>query len=215
MGYNNQRREIDIEKWKRKEHYEFFSKMREPFHGVCVEVDADKAYQSSKTLQTSLFIVYMYALGKAIHEVENFRYRIEDERVYCYDFVELGSTIGRSDETFGFGLLGYDPNFEIFCNNAKKEIQRVQSIEGLCLESNQTLNNVVYCSTLPWIRFTGLTHARHYDYRDSIPKISFGKCSEINGKRTLPVAIFVDHSLVDGVHVAKLIERLQYHLDNI
>ncbi|QZT38957.1 chloramphenicol acetyltransferase [Halosquirtibacter xylanolyticus] len=207
------RSKIDISTWKRKEHFEFFQKMQEPYHSVCVEVDATHAFDWSRDNNRSFFLTYMYAFGCALQEVENFRYRIENGEVYCYDFIELGTTIGRDDETFGFGLLSYDPDYNQFVENATIAIDRVRSRKGICLDANQSLLNVVYCSTIPWLRFTSISHARDYSYNDSIPKITFGKC-ELDGEhRKMPVSIFVDHSLVDGIHIAKMIERFQYYLD--
>jgi chloramphenicol O-acetyltransferase type A len=44
---------------------------------------------------------------------------------------------------------------------------------------------------------------------DSCPKISFGKMTNHNGKRTMPVSIHVHHALVDGLHLGQYIDCLQ------
>ncbi|SDK18202.1 Chloramphenicol acetyltransferase [Pedobacter sp. ok626] len=48
-----------------------------------------------------------------------------------------------------------------------------------------------------------------YSFKDSVPKISFGKLTEINGKREMSVSIHVHHALMDGYHVGKFIEAFQ------
>ncbi|MGB0976695.1 MAG: CatA-like O-acetyltransferase [Prolixibacteraceae bacterium] len=208
------RKEIDLSSWKRREHFEFFSQMQEPFHSVTVEMDVTKAYQRSVEENQSYFLTYMHAFGRAMQDIENLRYRLVDGKVYCYDFIELGSTIGREDETFGFGILGYDPDFNTFVKNATKVIEKVQATEGLCVEANDAMPNIVYCSTLPWTRFTAVSHARHFDERDSIPRISFGMRVFENEKYVMPFSILVDHSLVDGIHVAKFLDKFQLYLDS-
>ncbi|HAN77810.1 MAG TPA: chloramphenicol acetyltransferase, partial [Bacteroidales bacterium] len=52
-------------------------------------------------------------------------------------------------------------------------------------------------------------------FNDSIPKISFGKFFKENDKLWLPVAVHAHHGLMDGLHVAKFIEKFQYYLDNL
>ncbi|QZE14485.1 chloramphenicol acetyltransferase [Halosquirtibacter laminarini] len=207
------KREVDISQWNRAEHFNFFSTMDNPLYGICLEVDATLAFKRCKNQKISFFLFYMHAMGKALQEVESFRYRIEDGKLFCYDFVELGSTIGREDETFGFALLRYNENFDVFCADASKEIEQVNATPGICLDANHEMNNVVFCSTIPWLRFTGLTHAMNHDPKDSVPRITFGKCSKDGDSFKLPVAIYVHHALVDAIHIGKLVDRFQHYLD--
>ncbi len=37
--------EINLDSWKRKSHFEFFSAMDEPFYGLTVEIDVTQAYK--------------------------------------------------------------------------------------------------------------------------------------------------------------------------
>ena len=46
---------IDINHWNRKQHYEHFSAMKDPFFGVTVSFDVTKAYQFSKENKISFF----------------------------------------------------------------------------------------------------------------------------------------------------------------
>jgi chloramphenicol O-acetyltransferase type A len=90
---------------------------------------------------------------------------------------------------------------------AKKEIERVQSTTTLFAPKLD--NDIVHFSSLPGINFTSISHARGFSFPDSCPKISFGKMTENEGKRTMPVSIHVHHALVDGLHVGQYIDRFQ------
>ncbi len=46
-------------------------------------------------------------------------------------------------------------------------------------------------------------------FKDSAPKISFGKMTETNGEKSMPVSIHVHHALVDGVDVGRYIDCYQ------
>lgn len=198
---------IDIEKWSRKEHFLFFSQFEEPFFGVTVKVDCTLAYQTAKQKGNSFFLYYLYSALKAANEVENFRYRIIDNRVYRCDSIGASPTINRPNGTFGFAYMDYYQNENDFYTNAIKEIDRVQQSNDLipAVEGE----NVIHFSAIPWIDFTALSHARSFSFPDSSPKISFGKVTEHNSIKTMPVSIHVHHGLMDGYHVGLFIEKFQ------
>lgn len=200
---------LDLENWNRKEHFEHFSKMEEPFFGATVEIDCTKAYQTAKTLKTSFFIFYLHKTLVAVNSIENFKYRISEDKIYINDRVDASATIGREDGTFGFSLMEYEPDFKIFEKNAAIEIERIQNTTGLFTRSFDD-DNVIHFSAIPWLNFTSLSHARSYSYPDSCPKISFGKMITLdNGKKTMPMSVHVHHGLMDGLHVGKFVDLFQ------
>jgi chloramphenicol O-acetyltransferase type A len=73
--------------------------------------------------------------------------------------------------------------------------------------------NLIRYSALPWLDFTSLSHARDMAKEDSAPRITFGKMTEADGRRTMPVSIHVHHALADGLHVAQFVEQFQRLLD--
>lgn len=198
---------IDIDKWSRKEHFQFFSQFDEPFFGITVIVDCTRAYLLSKANKKSFFLTYLYIALKAANEIENFKYRIVDGRVYLFEQINASSTINRSDGTFGFGYMDYDKENDIFFENAIKEIEQVRCSKDLIPAISG--ENVIHFSAIPWLNFTGLSHARNFAYPDSCPKISFGKVTELNGIKTMPISIHAHHGLVDGYHVSLFVDRLQ------
>jgi chloramphenicol O-acetyltransferase type A len=46
---------LDLNQWKRKEHFDFFSAMEEPFFGVTVELEVTKLYELAKLRNDSFF----------------------------------------------------------------------------------------------------------------------------------------------------------------
>jgi chloramphenicol O-acetyltransferase type A len=200
---------LDLENWNRKEHFEHFSKMEEPFFGVTVEIDCTKAYQTAKNLKTSFFIFYLHKTLVAVNSIENFKYRISESKIYINDRVDVSATIGRKDDTFGFSLMEYNPDFKIFEKNAYAEIDRIQNTTGLFTRSFDD-DNVIHFSAIPWLNFTSLSHARSYSYPDSCPKISFGKMmTSETGKKTMAMSVHVHHGLMDGLHVGEFVDLFQ------
>ena len=204
---------IDINTWKRKEHYNFFVTFTEPFFGVVANVDCKSAYNRAKEMGVSFMLYYLHKSLRAVNEIEEFRIRIENEQPYLYDVVHGGSTTMNADGLFAFSFLPFSPDFDTFYASAKAELDRIKTISGLNATPESTRIDLIQYSTVPWIHFTGLTHARNYNRPDSCPKISFGKCVEQDGKMFMPVALNANHALADGEHAGRYFELFQQYLN--
>ena len=119
---------IDIATWNRREHYEHFSAFDDPFFGVTVNVDCTRAYQEAKDKGVSFSLLVLHRIVTAAAAVEEFRYRIEGNRVVCYDSLLPEATVGRADHTFSFAAFEYDPDELVFIRRAKAEMERLQPL---------------------------------------------------------------------------------------
>jgi chloramphenicol O-acetyltransferase type A len=198
---------INLETWNRKEHFLFFKQMEEPFYGITTTIDCTKGYNESKQLGISFFTYYLHQTLMAVNAVENFRLRICNDDVFLFDSISASATVMRADQTFGFSLMEYSENMSDFAKIVTSEIDRIQSTTGII--TTEYPENLIHFSALPWINFTSLSHARSFTWPDSCPKISFGKMTDQNGKKTIPVSVHVHHGLVDGYHVGLFLEKLQ------
>jgi chloramphenicol O-acetyltransferase type A len=198
---------IDINGWIRKDHYQFFSQFEEPFFGITAEIDCTIAYQFAKKNNLSIFLYYLYQALKAANTIENFRYRIIDKQVYLFNVINASPTIDRPDGTFGFSYMDYNEDEELFYANAKQVIEKVKREQGLIPAVSG--ENVIHFSAIPWINFTAISHARCFSFADSCPKITFGKITEEQNKKKMPVAVHVHHALADGYHVGLFINKFQ------
>ena len=118
------KKKLDINKWKRKDHYNFFKNFEEPFFGVSVEIDCTRAYDYCKQNTISFFLHYLYNSLVAANRTEAFRYRIVNNEVVVYEQINASSTVNRENGTFGFSYIDYEDNFQDFESKAK--------IESLC-----------------------------------------------------------------------------------
>lgn len=202
---------IDIDRWDRKEQFKFFSDFDEPFFGITAEVDCSKAYQHAKSNDISFFLLYLHASLKAANSIDAFKFRIEGEEVFCYDIIHASPTINRDNGTFGFSYMDFYPDFAEFATHAQQEIDRVKKSNTLIPAVSG--ENVIHYSSIPWIRFTALSHARHFGFQDSCPKISFGKLTSEKNQLLMPVSVHAHHALVDGFHVGQFLEKFQHELN--
>ena len=200
------RTKIDLDTWERADHFRFFNSFEEPFFSVVVNVDCTHAYSKARQMGVSFFLYYLHCTLTAVNHIIPFKYRAEGDEVFLYDDVNASATVDRPNGTFGFSYIDYDPDLTAFVAGAKEEIGRVRSTTGLDLRAQQ---NILHISAIPWINFTALTHARSFSYKDSVPKISYGKLTDNNGRKSMPVSVTVHHGLMDGLHVGEFIDLFQ------
>ncbi|MCX2573043.1 chloramphenicol acetyltransferase [Pedobacter sandarakinus] len=202
---------IDVNNWARKEHFHFFNTFDEPFFGITVDVDCTETYFQAKANQVSFFLLYLHKSLLAANQIENFRYRIIEGEVWKYDEIHASATINRANGTFGFGYIDFYSDFRDFNTAALLEIEKVRNSSGLIASASG--DNVIHYSALPWLNFKSLSHARNLKFKDSCPKLSFGKLRTENDRKIMTVSVHVNHALMDGLHVAQFVDAYQLLLN--
>jgi len=205
-------RELDIENWNRKEQFYFFNQFDDPYFAVTIDVEVTSAFKYAKKQQLSFFAVYLHACMKAINSVENFRYRIHGDKVIVHDIIHASPTILREDKTFGFSFIHYNEDLNQFYKNFETEKRRILTTTNLF--PKQDTDDCIYCSAMTWFKFSGHKEPLFGVKKESVPKLAFGKYIEKDAKLMMPVAIAVNHALVDGYHVGKFVEAYQNALNN-
>jgi chloramphenicol O-acetyltransferase type A len=204
------RQKINLETWERRSAFDFFKDFTEPYHGVCLRVDCTATYRYAKQNHYSVFLSLLHRSLVAAHQVENFRTRIVDGTVWLYEQINGGSAVGRANGTIGLGHYQFRARIEEFVLEAAVELDRVRQRDDI---ERYPEANLIRYSVLPWFDFTSISHARDLSRADSAPRITFGKITEADGRRTMPVSIHAHHALADGLHVAQFVEKFQHCLD--
>ncbi len=206
-------RELDLQSWNRKDQYEFFKDYDNPFFNIVANINVTRLYEFCKKKNISFFLSSLFCSCKAANAVEEFRYRIKDDKIIVYDTIHAGSTILHSDNTFGFCYFDYFEDHRKFAAHAQKEIEQLRKTKKL--EPRVDADNLIHYSVIPWISFTSFQHARNLGTQDTIPKIVFGKHFQEGAVKKMPVSVEVNHALLDGYHVGQYFERLQQTVDTV
>lgn len=197
---------VDLKKWKRREHYELFRTYAQPFFNVTVDVDVTSLWNRCREPGgPSFFLASLFLMLQAVNATEPFRLRLRARGVWLHDRVAAGATILRLDETFGFVRLDATGTFDRFATTGRAAIARAAAPK--MLQPMKRADDIVFHSVLPWLRFTSFANALPGD--DSIPRIVFGRCARAGRAAKMPVAVEVHHALVDGLDVARFIERFE------
>ncbi|CAH2212592.1 chloramphenicol acetyltransferase [Tepidibacter aestuarii] len=204
---------INFDTWKRKNHYKFFEKVDNPQFNICLNVDVTNFFKFVKSNEISFYYSMIYASTYVMNQIEDFRYKIRNGEIILHDKLQPSfADMGPSENLFKIVSLDLESNIIEFSNKAKeKSIKQTNYFP----ETNVNQDELIYFSCIPWISFTSISNEIVMNKEDSIPRISFGKYFNDNGKILLPYSIQVNHMLLDGVHVGNYIERLQKFLNEI
>lgn len=202
-------RTIDLETWKRREHFLLFRDYDRPHFSLTAAVDVSASYTASRGEGPSFTLAMLFAAMHAANAVEAFRLRLREDRVWCHDAVGIGCTVLRPDRTFGFTYFAHDTSFGRFAAEGKREMERARTATTLS-DEREADDATLHASVLPWIRFTSFTNAMRRE--DSVPKLTFGKRYAEGGAWYVPVCVEVHHALVDGIDVGEFFEQFQDRL---
>jgi chloramphenicol O-acetyltransferase type A len=204
---------INLDTWKRREHFSIYSQLANPFWNICADVNVTHLWQRChETHGRSFTFAAIYAVLSAANETEEFRLRIRGGNVWIHDRIDISTTVLREDETFAFAIFPMIDSFLEFQSRARSEAQAAKNSETLG-DTVSGRDDLIYHSTVPWIRFTALSNPT--GGQDSLPRIVFGRCSERDGAWQMPVSVEVHHALVDGLHVARFFERFERNLASL
>lgn len=199
---------INLNNWKRKEHYQFFSDFDDPTFSLTTDIDVTQLWSYCQNNQQSLFLYYLHATMQAINETPEMCMRCVDNKVVLFKHIHGNTTFLNDDDLFGFCEIFYAQEPSVFCHAASQQLKLCKAkSRDLLVVPNR--DDVVYFSCLPWLNFTQFKHPFSTHGNASIPKIMFGKIVCRNGQYRLPIGITVHHGLVDGVHLGRFFEKLQ------
>jgi chloramphenicol O-acetyltransferase type A len=193
-----------MEKWERRETYRTFLSYDLPYLVIGANISIGSAFDRLKAASRSPFLGTVYAVCRAANEVQAFRLRIRDKVVVEHDAVHPSFTVPGGEEAFAVRKVGYDVNFNQFYQAAA-----AAESETFAPEIDQMgSDHWIFASCMPWIQFTHVLQPVS-PVTASIPRLIWGKAFEDHGRWLLPMSVQVHHALMDGIHVARFLERME------
>lgn len=211
---------VNIDTWKRKDNFIFFRKFINPCITITSEVKCGGAKTRAKAQKQSFFLHYLYAILRAANEIEEFRYRVHRDReeVFYFDTVDILTPIRVNDDGKFVSLrIPWNENFDQFYKTAKDLISNISEdinpydyAEDQQRAGNDDRNyDIILLSATPDLYFTGITHTVEHNNGSDFPLMNAGKVVMREGYEVMPVAIYVNHSFIDGKHVSDFFRRVE------
>lgn len=198
-----------IADWPRREAYEFFSRISDPFYALTFRQDVTELLHVVKERGLSFYYSMIWVCTRAINAVPAFRAAIRGGEPVLLPRREPSFTdLKPGAEQFHIVTMPADEPLEDFVRHAAGK-SRAQT--GFINEAEES-DALIYFSCLPWVELTSLTNERNRAdpafADDSIPRIAWGKYVWENGRAVLGLSMELNHRLIDGLHVGLFAEEL-------
>ena len=199
-------REIDMETWPRKEHYAFFAPMSHPFYSLTFPVDITGLRRRCKRDGLPFYPAMVFGVTKAMERVEAFLYKDRNGTIIRHDrLVPSFTDLKQGSELFHIVTLEAGEDLADFCRRAKAaSAAQTKLITAGTWEGDE----LIYFTCQPWFPVTALTNERDVVPWDSVPRVSWGRWQERDGRTMLDLSLELNHRLLDGVHVGKFYQTL-------
>lgn len=206
-------KDIDIYNWNRRAYYEFYKSYDNPCFSIDVNIDITSLVSVIKQRELKFFPSFLYCLMSSLNSIDEFKYRIRNDRVIMHDIIHPSFTVLNSKENYVFCYTEFKRDFYEFYHDVVRNIE--VALKGDNLEDEEGKDDLVFISSIPWFSFTSITHPFSKNDPHSIPRVTFGRYFERDNKYYLPISFQVHHGLVDGLHIAKLITKITETIDKL
>lgn len=206
-------RQIDMDTYKRRSHFEYFNTLAYPYVGITVNVDITELLAVIKEKKLPFFLTVCYCVSRAANLVPEFRQRIMDGRIVEFDSCKTSHTVALEDETYCYCTLDSGMPFEEYlpyavqAQEAAKEQKRVE-------DEADEVDGMIFISTLPWLTYVSFIQPTPIP-ADSNPRITWGKYFWQDGRALMPVSVLCHHALVDGLHISRFYEHLNEQMREV
>jgi chloramphenicol O-acetyltransferase type A len=198
---------VDLERYPRRRLFECFRNHQVPVFSISSQIDISGYGEFVAAHDLRFYTTLCCLISRAINASPCFRHRIVDGVLLEYPQVHPSINVALEDESFSFADAFHCGSFPEDYASLREAFARARQHPNQ--EFRGGLDDRFFLTHLPWLSFTGIQHPFTPEYA-SIPLISTGRSFRSNGAELLPIAVQAHHALVDGMHVARMLEHLSH-----
>ena len=191
----------------REELFNHYNEMDNPFIIMTIPLNVTNVVNYCK-IHKHFYATMGFLVGKAVNDVDGFKYRYKNGEFYYYDRLVVNFT-EKVGEQIGFFECESD-EFENFVEEFDYKKCNLGRYDDASEENRE---DVIWVSCFPWAKFNGLVSP--HDRSITIPQFIWDKYEEISGEYFCNMMIMVHHGFCDGYHVGLFIERLNKYISEL
>ena len=200
---------IDMESWKRKEHYLHFINEVRCTYSTSVNIDI------SNLNGYRLYPTMIWLLTQTVNSIPEFRTALTSDWLGIYEQMHPAYTIfNQEQKTFSGIWTEFHSDYLDFLKAYESDIAMYSSSMKFAPKPDRP-NNSFDISMVPWFSFTAFDINVFDDGKYLLPIFTMGRFFDIDGRKMLPLAIQVHHAVCDGYHVGKFVELLQEKINSL
>ena len=218
------RKYIDMTKYPRLDHFRHFLTMQQPCVSITVQIDITDWLSRLKASGCPFFLSFQYAVVKAANRIPEFRQRIVDDKIVEYDYCNPSYIVSLPDDTYRYCNVNVNQPFAQYLEESRVKQDAALHSEHLEEEEGDVLG-LLFISCVPWFNYTeammpypggsfsnpsfcwgGYKTEKYLALED-------GRVTE-KVKTSIPVTLFFNHALIDGIHAGRFFDNLGDELNN-
>ncbi len=196
---------MDLSRYPRRRLLECFRHHPLPVLAISTAIDISGFSAAHQSRGLRFYSSLCCLISRVINDNACFRHRLVDGVLVDFPVVHPSITVALDDDSFSFADGTHRGVFRDDYASIRAAIAAARAQPNQDFRHN--LNNRFFLTHLPWLSFTGIQHPYTPAY-GSIPLISTGRSFSQENRELLPIAVQAHHALVDGLHVARLLEQL-------
>ena len=218
------RKYIDMTKYPRLDHFRHFLTMQQPCVSITVQVDITDWLSRLKASGCPFFLSFQYAVVRAANRIPEFRQRIVDDKIVEYDYCNPSYIVSLPDDTYRYCNVNVNQPFAQYLEESRVKQDAALHSEHLEEEKGDVLG-LLFISCVPWFNYTeammpypgGSFSNPSFcwgGYRtEKYLALEDGRVTE-KVKTSIPVTLFFNHALIDGIHAGRFFDNLGDELNN-
>ena len=201
---------IDMEKYERKVHYEYYKKIIKTKLNMSYNFDITSLIKTVNENNLRFYPVFIYIIMRAVNDVKEMRMAIDSEgNLGYYSFCSPSYTIFHNDDkTFSDIWTEYNEDFKTFYQEAVNDMEKYKNIKGVKAKAGRP-DNFTPLSCVPWISFSSCSYNSFEESHMLFPVIVFGKYFSEGEKTYIPFTVYISHCVADGYHISLFINKIQ------
>lgn len=197
----------------RRDRFEFFDSFESPLLNITFKLTTPDFLSFCKEKKIPSFHFFLYIVITALGKIDNFKYRILDDKVIKIEKIFGSYTVLNSENLFNYTRFDYNADFPEFLKRsltAREEAVHSIALINTGIELTPSeMKKYVFITSLPWLEFTSIQHPVFKAKSSDIPSVAWGKFTPAEGgKLVMPFSVQAHHGFVDGVHIHKLSETI-------
>ena len=201
---------INKNEWPRREIFDFFSGLADPFYMVSFNADITGLCEFAKRNGLSLYHCTVKLVTDAVNSIGAFRCAAQAGDIVLLEKRRPSFThLDKGSELFRIITMPCEGGYEDFCAAAKARIAEQKKF----IDPQEEGIDLIYISCLPWLDMTALTNEHDVGTEeaklDSVPRIAWGRIKDESGRKKVNISVEVNHRFIDGVHIGMLAKKIE------
>ena len=218
------RKYIDMTKYPRLDHFRHFLTMQQPCVSITVQIDITDWLSRLKASGCPFFLSFQYAVVRVANRIPEFRQRIVDDKIVEYDYCNPSYIVSLPDDTYRYCNVNVNQPFAQYLKESR--VKQDAALHSVHLEEEEgDVLGLLFISCVPWLNYTeammpypgGSFSNPSFcwgGYRtEKYLALEDGRVTE-KVKTSIPVTLFFNHALIDGIHAGRFFDNLGDELNN-